>query len=107
MGSPGSKTSLSKQIKCFFFFFKFYFIFKLYITVLVLPNIKMNPPQVYMCSPEFSLKMFSVHLFIFLVPWVFVAVCRLSLVAVSEGYSSVAEQGLLTAVASLAVDHKR
>ena len=35
-----------------FFFFKFYFIFKLYITVLVLPNIKMNPPQVYMCSPS-------------------------------------------------------
>ena len=35
----------------FFFNFKFYFIFKLYITVLVLPNIKMNPPQVYMCSP--------------------------------------------------------
>ena len=29
-----------------FLFFKFYFIFKLYITVLVLPNIKMNPPQV-------------------------------------------------------------
>ena len=28
------------------------FIFKLYITVLVLPNIKMNPPQVYMCSPS-------------------------------------------------------
>ena len=26
----------------------FYFIFKLYIIVLVLPNIKMNPPQVYM-----------------------------------------------------------
>ena len=33
----------------FFFFFYFYFIFKLYIIVLVLPNIKMNPPQVYMC----------------------------------------------------------
>ena len=33
------------------FFFEFYFIFKLYITVLVLPNIKVNPPQVYMCSP--------------------------------------------------------
>ena len=31
----------------FFIFFKFYFIFKLYIIVLVLPNIKMNPPQVY------------------------------------------------------------
>ena len=29
----------------FVYFFKFYFIFKLYITVLVLPNIKMNPPQ--------------------------------------------------------------
>ena len=35
----------------FFFFFLFYFIFKLYIIVLVLPNIKMNMPQVYMCSP--------------------------------------------------------
>ena len=28
------------------------FIFKLYIIVLVLPNIKMNPPQVYMRSPS-------------------------------------------------------
>ena len=28
------------------FFKKFYFIFKLYIIVLVFPNIKMNPPQV-------------------------------------------------------------
>ena len=37
------------------FFFKFYFIFKLYIIVLVLPNIKMNPPQVYMCSPSWTL----------------------------------------------------
>ena len=35
-----------------FIFFKFYFIFKLYIIVLVLPNIKMNPQQVYMCSPS-------------------------------------------------------
>ena len=33
-------------------FFFFYFIFKLYITGLDLPNIKMNPPQVYMCSPS-------------------------------------------------------
>ena len=32
--------------------FFFFFIFKLYIIVLVLPNIKMNPPQVYMCSPS-------------------------------------------------------
>ena len=33
-------------VQLFLFFFKFYFIFKLYKTVLVLPNIKMNPPQV-------------------------------------------------------------
>jgi len=39
----------------FFIFFKFYFIFKLYLIVLVLPNIKMNPPQVYMCSPSWAL----------------------------------------------------
>ena len=32
------------------FFFKFYFIFKLYIIVLVLPNIKMNPPQICISS---------------------------------------------------------
>ena len=32
----------------------FIFFFKLYIIVLVLPNIKMNPPQVYMCSPNHS-----------------------------------------------------
>ena len=38
-----------QNIKLFFFF---NFIFKLYIIVLVLPNIKMNPPQVYMCSPS-------------------------------------------------------
>ena len=28
------------------------FIFKLYNIILVLPNIEMNPPQVYMCSPS-------------------------------------------------------
>ena len=32
----------------------FYFIFKLYITVLVSSNIKMNPPQVYMCFPSWT-----------------------------------------------------
>ena len=36
-------------IYLFIYFFKFYFIFKLYIIVLVLPNIKMNLPQVYRC----------------------------------------------------------
>ena len=35
--------------------FNFIFIFKLDIIVLVLPNIKMNPPQVYMCSPSWTL----------------------------------------------------
>ena len=48
------QTWLTTHIS-FFFSFKFYFIFKLYITVLVLPNIKMNPPQVYMCSPSWTL----------------------------------------------------
>ena len=38
-----------------YLFLKFYFIFKLYIIVLVLPNIKMNPPQVYMRSPSWTL----------------------------------------------------
>ena len=36
-------------------YFLFYFIFKLYNIVLVLPNIEMNPPQVYMCSPSWTL----------------------------------------------------
>ena len=39
----------------FFFFNYFFFIFKLYNIVLVLPNIEMNPPQVYMCSPFWTL----------------------------------------------------
>ena len=33
----------------------FNFIFKLYNIVLVLPNIEMNPSQVYMCSPSWTL----------------------------------------------------
>ena len=33
----------------------FVFFFKLYIIVLALPNIKMNLPQVYMCSPSWTL----------------------------------------------------
>ena len=37
------------------FFILFYFIFKLYNIVLVLPNIEMNPPQVYLCSPSWTL----------------------------------------------------
>ena len=37
----------------YLFFFKFYFIFKLYITVLVLPNIKMNPPALHFRWPKY------------------------------------------------------
>ena len=44
-----NKKSYFRKRAIFIFF---YFIFKLYIIVLVLPNIKMNPPQVYMCSPS-------------------------------------------------------
>ena len=55
--------SADGQLGCFYvlaiffflFFFKFYFIFKLYNIVLVLPNIEMNPPQVYPCSPSWTL----------------------------------------------------
>ena len=36
----------------YFIYIFFYFIFKIYIIVLVFPNIKMNPPPVYMCSPS-------------------------------------------------------
>ena len=45
IGESGEKTHL-ERILCFFSFF-FFFIFKIYIIVLGLPNIKMNPPQVY------------------------------------------------------------
>ena len=55
-----------KKRRLFFFFLIFiylfiylnfilFYFFKLYIIVLVLPNIKMNPPQVYMCSPSWTI----------------------------------------------------
>ena len=43
---PAISSSVIPFSSCLQSFF-FYFIFKLYITVLDLPNIKMNPPQVY------------------------------------------------------------
>ena len=46
---------LSTETEFYFFYYLFYFIFKLYIIVLALPNIKMNPPQVYMYSPSWTL----------------------------------------------------
>ena len=45
-GHPLHLFNLFCQMNSLFFF---NFIFKLYIIVLVLPNIKMNPPQVHMC----------------------------------------------------------
>ena len=38
--------------------------------------------------------------------WVFVAMCGLSLAEASKGFSSVAERGLLVAVAPLAAEHR-
>ena len=46
-GHSVSKPGCGYVCLCFFF--------KLYNTVLVLPNIKMNPPQVYLCSPSWTL----------------------------------------------------
>ena len=48
---------LTKVSSLFYFpfFLNFILFFKLYIIVLVLPNIKMNPPRVYMCSPSWTL----------------------------------------------------
>ena len=40
------------EFESHFFEFFFFFIFKLYNIVLVFPNIEMNPPQVYLCSPS-------------------------------------------------------
>ena len=56
--SPRFLTQISFYFLFFLYlkiFFKFYFIFKLYNIVLVLPYIKMNPPQAYMCSPSRTL----------------------------------------------------
>ena len=46
---------VAKILEFQLYFFLFYFIFKLYNIVLVLPNIEMNPPQVYLCSPSWTL----------------------------------------------------
>ena len=50
MRGDGEQRSLC--VFLFLIFLKFYFIFKLYNIVLVLPNIEMNLPQVYPCSPS-------------------------------------------------------
>ena len=50
--SPLVTTALFSESVCLLAFF---FFFKLYNILLVLPNIEMNPPQVYMCSPFWTL----------------------------------------------------
>ena len=50
-----------------------------------------------------------IHIYIFIyfwLPWVFIAVQGLSLVAKSRGYSLVVMQGLLSVVASLVAEHR-
>ena len=44
-------------------------------------------------------------MYLFWLPWVFIAACRLSLAAMGRAYSLVAMHGLLIAVASLVVEH--
>ena len=46
------RALLRSYMLILFFFLQFYFIFKLYIIVLVLPNIKMNPPAPHERLPE-------------------------------------------------------
>jgi len=48
--TPGYFVNLAETLIHSIIFFNF--IFKLYNIVLVLPNIEMDPPQVYMCSPS-------------------------------------------------------
>ena len=43
-----------RSCMCLYVFFLFFF-FKFYTIVLVLPYINMNPPQVYTCSPSWTL----------------------------------------------------
>ena len=53
---PFSSKVWNCECKCGLWnLFLFYFIFKLYSIVLVLPNIEMNPPQVYLRSPSWTL----------------------------------------------------
>ena len=47
----GALASVQSSVGCCYSLL-FFFFFKLYNIVLVLPNIEMNPPQVYLCSPS-------------------------------------------------------
>ena len=56
---PPGKPIWSLGIWILILYFLFYFIFKLYIIVLVLPNIKMNPPQVSERMSTHTCKLFK------------------------------------------------
>ena len=56
-------------------------------------------------SPARSFKNFLFIYFYFWLHWVFVAMCKLSRVAASRGYSLAVVCGFLTEEASLAVEH--
>ena len=50
--TPGKTIVFRRTFVGKVMFMLFFFFFKLYNIVLVLPNIEMNPPQVYLCSPS-------------------------------------------------------
>ena len=54
-GEAPELSGTSTFIYLFIYFYFFNFIFKFYNIVLVLPYIEMNPPQVYMGSPSWTL----------------------------------------------------
>ena len=54
---------------------------------------------------NFNFLIFKIYLFIYWLYWVFIAVCGLSLVVASGGYSFVVVHGLLISVASLVAEH--
>ena len=67
------------------------------------------PKHLNSAGEKHSVRLHSLYLFIycfyFLLHWAFIAVCRLSLIAGSEGYSPLAVHELLFEVASLAAEH--
>ena len=54
-GFTGIRVCRIYQIVHFLFFFNLILFLNFYNIVLVLPNIQMDPPQVYMCSPSWIL----------------------------------------------------
>ena len=71
-----------------------------------LPSLKKPPPIEMKLQTAAPIKFFKNIFIIYLwLHWVFIAVCRLSLIAARGGYSLVAVHGLLITVASLVAEH--